>query len=76
MVIFFFFLMAAPVAYGSFWAMGHIRAAAEAYVTAAATLDPSCPCNLCRSFQQRRILNPLSEARDQTCTLTETTLGP
>ena len=35
-----------------------------AYTTATATLDLSCTCNLCCSSQQRRILNPLSEARD------------
>ena len=33
-----------------------------AYATA--TWDQSCICNLHHSSQQRRILNPLSEARD------------
>ena len=37
-----------------------------AYTTATATLDPSHICDLHRSSQQRWILNPLSEARDQT----------
>ena len=37
-----------------------------AYTTAKATLNPSCICDLCRSLWQHRILNPLSEARDQT----------
>ena len=37
-----------------------------AYATDMATLDPSCICNLCSSLQQCWILNPLSEARDQT----------
>ena len=36
-----------------------------AYTTATATWDPSCVCNLHLSLQQRRILNPLSEAREQ-----------
>ena len=29
-------------------------------------------CNLCHSSQQHRILNPRSEARDQTCVLMDT----
>ena len=40
-----------------------------AYTTATATLDPSRVCDLHYSSQQRWILNPLSEARDQTCNL-------
>ena len=36
------------------------------YTTATAMPDLSCMCDLHRSSQQRRILNPLSEARDQT----------
>ena len=35
-----------------------------ACATATATPDPSCICDLYHSSQQRRILNPLSEARD------------
>ena len=38
-----------------------------AYTTATATLDLSCICDLGRSSEQRGILNPLIEARDQTC---------
>ena len=34
--------------------------------------DPSCACNLHHSSQQCRILNPLSEARDQICNLMDT----
>ena len=37
-----------------------------AYATAIATPDPSCICNLHQSSQQHCILNPLSEASDQT----------
>ena len=37
-----------------------------AYATATATLDPSCVRDLHRSLRQRRIPDPLSEARDQT----------
>ena len=39
--------------------------------TATATLDPSCVCNPYHSSRQHWILNPLSEARDQTCPLTD-----
>ena len=46
-----------------------------AYITAKAILDPSCICNIHHSLQQCRILNPLSKAKDQTCTLTDTMLG-
>ena len=43
-----------------------------AYTTAAATPSPSCICDLCHSSEQHQILNPLSEARDQTRILAET----
>ena len=42
------------------------------YTTATATQDPSSICNLYHSSQQRQILNPLSEARGQTCILMDT----
>ena len=61
-----------PVAYGSSQAMGQSGAAAEAYATAMTILDPSCICDLHHNW----ILNPLSEARDQTCIFMETKLGP
>ena len=54
----FFFLKAALTAYGSSWARGGIRAAAEAYATATATWY------LSRSSKQCRILNPLSKNKD------------
>ena len=37
------------------------------YITAMATWDLSCVCKLHHSGQQRQILNPLREARNQTC---------
>ena len=40
-----------------------------AYTTATATQDPSHFCNLHHSSQQCQSLNPLCEARDQTCNL-------
>ena len=45
---------------------------ASAYTTATARLDPSCICDLPHSLWQLWIFNPLSEARDQTCILTDT----
>ena len=47
-----------------------------AYTTATAMWDPSGICSLHHSLQQCQILNPLSEARDRTYSLTETMLGP
>ena len=44
----------------------------SAYTPATATADPSHICDLPHSSRQRRILNPLSEARDQTCVLMAT----
>ena len=46
-----------------------------AYTTATVTRDLSCVCDLHYSSQQRRILNPLSEVRDQTQVLSDTGLG-
>ena len=43
-----------------------------AYVRATETWDPSHICDLHPSSQQRRILDPLSEARDQTGILMDT----
>ena len=44
-----------------------------AYATATAMWDLSPICNLYYSSQQCGIINPLSEARDQTCILVDTT---
>ena len=49
-----------PAPYGSFWVRDRFRAAAEAYVTPTATLDPSHICEPCCSLWQCQILNPLS----------------
>ena len=43
-----------------------------AYTTATATSDPRCIYNLHHSTWQRRILNPLSKARDWTSVLMDT----
>ena len=47
----------------------------QAYATVSATLDQSYICNLHHSWQQCRILNSVSEARDRTSILTYTMLG-
>ena len=44
------------------------------YTTAVATQDPSRFCNLHPSLQQPHIPDPVSEARDQTHILTDTSL--
>ena len=65
--IFFFFL--GP----HLWHMEVPRLGTESELqlpaTATATPDPRRICNLHCSSQQHRILNPLREARDQTCIL-------
>ena len=61
----FFFLMAPAVAYGHSWARGQIRAAAAAILPDASRIcDHATACCW--------ILNPLSEARDQTLILVDT----
>ena len=67
-----FLFTAAPVAYESSQARGQIRAAVQAYAIATATVDPSHACSLSCSMQKCWILNPLREAGDQTCVLTDT----
>ena len=42
-----------------------------AYTRAKTMRDPSCVCNLQHSSCQHQIPKPLSEARDQTCILTD-----
>ena len=43
------------------------------YPTATATLDLSRTCDLCRRERQCQIVNSLSEAREQTCILMDST---
>ena len=43
-----------------------------AYTTVTATRDLSRVCDLHHSSRKRQILNPLREARDQTCILMDT----
>ena len=53
-------------------AQGHTELRPPAYPTATATRDPSHICNLQQSSWQYQILNPLSEDRDQTHILMDT----
>ena len=56
---------AAAVAHGGSQARGRIRAAAAGLYPSHSNTDPSHVCDLQHSLWQHRILNPLSEARDQ-----------
>ena len=60
------------MAYGSSWARGQITAAAAVYTKSIATQALSYICDLYLSSWQHQILNPLSEAKDQTCILMDT----
>ena len=74
--IFGFLFMATPEAYGISQARGRIGAAAAGLChTATATPDLTRISDLHHSLWQHRILNPLSEASDRTCVLTDTMLG-
>ena len=64
--------MAAFMAYGNFQAKGQIELWLSAYTTATATWDPSHLFNLHHRAWQLGILNPLSEAREQTGILMDT----
>ena len=63
------------MAYQSSQARGEIGAAAVVYATATVTPDLSHICDVHYGLSQCRILNPLSEDRDQTRILTETNIG-
>ena len=63
---FFVFFRAKPAAYGGYQARVQSELQLPAYTTATATWYPSLICNLHHSSQQCGILNPLSEARNQT----------
>ena len=68
--LFFFLLFLGPhlLAHGNSQARGWIGAVATA------TRDPSGICDLHHSSRQGQILNPLSEARNRTCILMDTSL--
>ena len=62
--LFFFLFMDALEAYGSSHTRGQIRAVAAVCATAKATPNLSHICDLCSSFQQCQLLNPLSHNRN------------
>ena len=64
--IFFFLFMATRGAYGNSQARGQIELKLPTYTTATATQDPSFICNLRHSLRQCWILDPQTEAKDQT----------
>ena len=66
------FFRATLKAYGRSQARDQIGAAAEVLSSATATMDPRCICDLHHSLWQCQVLNPLSEARDQTHILIDT----
>ena len=75
-LFFFFFFFglfrATSKAHGGFQTRGQIRVQPLAYPSATAKWNPSCIWNLHHSSGQCQILNSLSEARDQTCNLMDT----
>ena len=66
-LLFFGLFRATPMTYGSSQARGWI-----AYTTSTATRDLNCICNLHHGSEQGQIPNPLSEARDRTLILMDT----
>ena len=76
-IFFFFFLLkTAPVAYGSSWARGCIRATAMYGLRHSHSNKGSKPhLQPMPQLGGNWILHPLSEAREQTCILMDTMLG-
>ena len=70
--LFFFFFRAAPMAFGGSQDGAKLELQLPAYATATASWDPSPICDLHHSSLQCQILNPLSEARDGTHILMDT----
>ena len=64
--IYFLLFRAAPMAYGVSRLGVESELQLPAYTTATATPDTSHVCNLHHSSWQHQILNPLTEAKDQT----------
>ena len=63
-VVVFQLFRTTPSVYGGTQARKLIGTTAAGYSTATAMPYPSCICDLYHSSRQRRILNPLSEAKD------------
>ena len=71
-IYFLLFLRSTLVAYGNSRLGVKSELQLPAYTTATAIQDPSHVCNLYHSSRQHQILNPLSEARDRTYILMDT----
>ena len=69
LLLLFFLFRAAPATYGSSQAGVELELQLSAYTTATERWDPSHACDLHHNSQQRQILSPLNEARDQTSIL-------
>ena len=63
------------MAYGISWTRGQIGVVDLATATTTATPDPSWIYDLPQSLWQGWILNPVIEARDDTCILMDAMLG-
>ena len=72
--LFFFFFLHPHLQHMRVPRLG-VKSELQLLATATATQDPSHVCNLRCSLWQCQILTSLSEARDQTCMLTETVSG-
>ena len=75
-ILFYFFCLfrAAPKAYEGSQARGLIRAVAAGLHHSHSDVRSEPVCDLHRSSRKHRILNPLSEARDRTHVLMDTSL--
>ena len=71
-ILFYLLFRATLIAYGSSWLGVDLELQLPAYTTVTATWDLGHISDLHRSSQQGQILNPLSEAKDQTCVLMDT----
>ena len=68
-IIIILLFRAVPMAYGSSQARSQIRDTAAGLHHSHSNAGPSRICNLHHSSRQEWMLNPLREARDQTCIL-------
>ena len=68
-VFFVFFFRVTAIAYGGSQGSSWSYSCGLAYTRATATADPIRVCDLHDNSRQRRILNPLREARDRTRSL-------
>ena len=73
--IYFFFFLGLDLQHMEFPRLGvKSELQLQVYTKATAIPDLSLTCDLCHGLQQCQILNPLSEARDQTLTLVDTSV--